>query len=115
MPKRTITEKILMLIAASVKEGAAMMTYPHIGLGKAFNKYHGSLAQAIYDLRRNGYLEKIEIKGQKYLKLTDKGKLKIIKRKIMGSWDGYWRIVDFDIEETKKKTRDLFRSKLRQL
>src|SRR3990167_3993405 len=115
MPKRTLTEKILMIIAASAKEGAAMMTYPHWGLGKLFKGYHGSLPQTIYELKRRGYLEQIEIEGQKYLKLTAKGRLRTLKRKILGKWDGYWRIIAFDIEETKKKTRDLFRSKLREL
>lgn len=115
MSKRTLTEKILMLIAASAKEGAAMLTYPHWGLGRLFKDYHGSLSQTIYELKRRGYLEQIEIEGQKYLKLTAKGKLKTIKRKILKQWDGYWRIIAFDIEETKKKTRDLFRSKLREL
>lgn len=104
-----------MLIAASVKEGAAIITYPHWGLGKLFKDYHGSLPQTIYELKRRGYLEQIEKDGQKYLKLTAKGRLKTIKRKILGKWDGYWRIIAFDIEETRKKTRDLFRSKLREL
>lgn len=115
MPKRTMTEKILMLIAASVKEGSAMITYPHWGLGKLFKNYHGNLSHTIYELKKCGYLEQIEIEGQKYLKLTPKGRLKTIKRKILKKWDGYWRIVAFDIEESKKKTRDLFRSKLREL
>lgn len=115
MSRRTMTEKILMLIAASAKEGAAKLTYPHWGLGKLFKDYHGSLSQTIYQLKRRGYLEQIEIEGQKYLKLTAKGRLKTIKRKILKQWDGYWRIIAFDIEETKKRTRDLFRSKLREL
>lgn len=115
MPRRTLTEKILMLVAAAAKEGAAKLTYPHWGLGRLFKGYHGSLPQAIYELKRRGYLEQIEIDGQKYLKLTVKGRLKVIKRKILGDWDSYWRIIAFDIEETKKKTRDLFRSKLREL
>lgn len=110
-----MTEKILMLVAASVKEGAAIITYPHWGLGKLFKDYHGSLSQTIYELKRNGYLEQVEIDGQKYLKLTPKGRLKTIKRKILKKWDGYWRIIAFDIEEKRKKTRDLFRKKLGEL
>lgn len=113
--RRTMTEKILMIIAASAKEGTAILTYPHWGLGKLFKDYHGSLSQTIYQLKRRGYLEQIEINGQKYLKLTSKGRLKAIKRRILRKWDGYWRIVAFDIEESRKKTRDLFRSKLREL
>ena len=73
------------------------------------------MSQTIYDLKRRGYLEQIEVKGQRYLKLTPKGRLKTIKRKILKKWDGYWRIVAFDIEEKRKKTRDVFRAKLGEL
>lgn len=112
MARKTLTEKILIVLDGLIKEGIADLTYPHFGLGKYFRKYHGSLSQAIYDLKRRGYLEEVEDKGKKYLKLTDKGKLKIIKKKFMGEWDGLWRIIAFDIPEKRKKTRDLFRSKL---
>jgi DNA-binding transcriptional regulator PaaX len=47
--------------------------------------------------------------------LTPRGRLKAIKRAILKEWDGYWRIITFDIEEKRKKTRDAFRTKLRLL
>ena len=78
MARKTLTEKILIVLDGLIKESAAGLTYPHIGLGKYFRKYHGSLSQAIYDLKRRGYIEEVEDKGEKYLKLTNKGKLKII-------------------------------------
>lgn len=115
MARQTLTEKILIVLDGLIKESAAGLTYPHIGLGKYFRKYHGSLPQAIYNLKRRGYLEEVEDKGEKFLKLTDKGKLKIIKKKFLGKWDGLWRIVAFDIPEKRKKTRDLFRFKLSEL
>jgi phenylacetic acid degradation operon negative regulatory protein len=31
------------------------------------------------------------------------------------NWDGLWRIIAFDVPESRKKTRDIFRLKLRQL
>lgn len=115
MARRTLTEKILIVIDGLIKESAAGLTYPHIGLGKYFKKYHGSFYQAIYDLKKRGYLEEVEDKGKKFLKLTSKGRLKIIKKRFLGKWDGSWRIVAFDIPEKRKKTRDLFRFKLSEL
>lgn len=115
MARQTLAEKILIVLDGLIKESAAGLTYPHIGLGKYFRKYHGSLPQAIYNLKRRGYLEEVEDKGEKFLKLTNKGKLRIIKKKFLGKWDGLWRIVAFDIPEKRKKTRDLFRFKLSEL
>lgn len=111
MARRSMTGKVLMVLAGLVAESAAFM-YPYKGFGKEFRKYEGSLSQAIYNLRHSGCLELVEIKGEKWLKITPKGRLKLIKKKFLGEWDGFWRIVAFDIEETRKKTRDVFREKL---
>lgn len=115
MARRTLTDKILIVLDAAIKESAANLTYPHIGLGRYFRKYHGSFSRAIYDLKRRGYLEEVEDKGEKFLKITPKGRLKVIKKKFLGKWDGLWRIVAFDIPEKRRKTRDLFRFKLSEL
>lgn len=115
MARRTLTEKILIILDGVVKESASGLTYPYIGLGRYFKRYRGSFSRAIYDLTRRGYLEEVEDKGERFLKLTSKGKLKLIKKKFLGKWDGLWRIVAFDIEEKRKKTRDLFRFKLSKL
>jgi len=114
MARKTMTEKVLMVIDAIIKENLSIM-YPYKGVGKSFRKYRGSIAKVIWELQRNGYLEEIEIEGEKHLKMTPKGRLKLIKKKILKQWDGSWRIVAFDIEEKRKKTRDLFRSKLTEL
>src|SRR3972149_10024360 len=114
MKRRSLPEKILIVIGGFLKENAAIW-YPYKGFGKSFRKYRGSFADALYELKKRGYLEEIEIKGEKFLKPTLKGQLKLVKKKIFKKWDGRWRIVAFDIEETKKKTRDLFRFKLREI
>ena len=113
--RRTLTEKILLLIGASAKEGLALSMYPYLGLGKYFKKYRGSFTKAVYDLLDHGYLVEVEIEGERYLRMTSKGRLKILKKKVLKQWDGYWRIIAFDIEEKRKKTRDVFRIKLSQL
>ena len=105
------------IILASVQEtGAFLYSHPYKGFGgRNFAKYQGSLAKTIYDLKRHGYIEEVEINGEKQLKLLPKGRLKLIKKKLFKNWDGYWRIITFDIEEKRRKTRDVFRDKLSEL
>lgn len=111
MAKNSLTEKILIALDDLIQVTASVM-YPYKGFGREFHKYEGSFSDAIYKLGRRGYLEDVELEGERYLKLTTKGKLKIIKKKFLGQWDRLWRIIAFDIEEERKKTRDVFRSKL---
>ena len=113
MTKKSKTEKILEIIAAAILETGAFI-YPYKGIS-LFKKYEGSLSQAIYNLKRNGCLEEVEQNGQKHLNITFKGKLRLISKKITGKWDGYWRIIAFDIEEERKHNRNVFRAKLVEL
>jgi len=114
MRKRTLTEKILLVVNGFVKENLSVW-YPYKGFGKSFKKYRGSFYRAIEDALERGYLEEIEIEGERYLKTTPKGRLKLFKKKLFRKWDGLWRIIAFDIDEKRRKTRDLFRVKLRDL
>lgn len=114
MKRRTLTEKILLVVDGFIKENLSIW-YPYKGFGKSLRKYRGSFYRAIAELLERGYLEQIEIDGDKYLKTTSKGKLKLIRKKYLKQWDGLWRIVAFDIEEKRKKTRELFRAKIREL
>ncbi len=114
MAKKSMTEKVLMVLDGLIKETAAVM-YPYKGIGKHFRKYEGSFSKAIYDINKRGYIEVVEDKNEKYLRLTQKGRLKLIVAEKLVNWDGLWRIIAFDVPESRKKTRDIFRLKLRQL
>lgn len=109
-----MAQKILMLVEASIKETASII-YPYKGFGRSFRKYRGELSKTIFDLKEHGYLEEVEIEGDRYLKITPKGRLKALKRSIFKEWDGWWRIIAFDIEEKRKKTRNVFREHLYSL
>lgn len=109
MAKYTFTDKILIVLSGLVKEQASFM-YPYKGFGRHFRKYRGSFSHAIYELKKRGFLEEIEEKGEKYLKLTPKGQLKLIKKRVFSQWDGYWRIIAFDISEKRKKNKRCFSS-----
>lgn len=72
------------------------------------------VTDAVQRLVRNGYLSR-EGRGRRALyRITRKGENRVRERIsifLMGtpSWDGKWRIVIFDIEETQRRTRDRLR------
>lgn len=76
-----------------------------------------SLAQALKRLREKGFVEKIPEKdaGKIILKLTEAGREYLLLKKAEDEieWDGKWRIVVFDIPESKRLVRDILRSRLK--
>lgn len=76
-----------------------------------------SLAQALKRLREKGFIEKSTDKNEEkiILKLTEIGKefLYLSKSDEEVEWDGRWRIVVFDIPESKRLVRDILRSRLK--
>jgi len=89
------------------------------GLKKYPNK---KVYDNFYKLRKQGLVDFYKKNNQIYISLTEKGKkkagwmqidaLKIEKPK---KWDGKWRILLFDIMETKKFHREALRGKLIEL
>jgi|SRR3989344_342757 len=77
---------------------------------------------AFYYLKRKGYLNVGKHNYQIYISLTKEGKQKAgkyliddleIKKPV--NWDGKYRIVMFDIPNTTRLRRDVFRGKLKEL
>lgn len=69
---------------------------------------------------KTGHIKRVIKDGEPYFRLTSAGKkrltrdfpiLKLNSRK----WDGWWRIVFFDIEEKEKRSRERLRGKLKEL
>lgn len=65
-------------------------------------------------------IERVMINGCPYLRLTGKGKRRLIRYHPLlklreERWDGYLRVVIFDIEEIQANLRDRFRRKLKEL
>ena len=82
------------------------------------NRY---LNRGLKRLEGQNLIESINRKGQFYYRLTEKGIRKIEALKLKESsrrrqkWDGYWRVVIWDIPEIKKVVREALRRKLRSL
>ena len=81
-----------------------------------------ALTKSLSYLYRKRFISISEKEGQQVLTLSEDGKKRIlhfnldqivIKRPM--KWDGYWRLVLFDIPERKKQAREALRSKLKQL
>lgn len=83
--------------------------------------YKGSLLrQNIYRLLKTGDLEKRIIKGEPTLTISRGGKQRLARNfsyfKMQNQrWDGYWRLVVFDISEKNRRKRDALRYKLQEL
>jgi len=80
------------------------------------------IVDAFYNLKRRGLIE-FEIKNKQiYIKLTEKGRevanwmqINDLKIKRPRKWDGWWRLVIFDVAQLKKIYREALRGKLRAL
>ncbi|MEK7081116.1 MAG: CRISPR-associated endonuclease Cas2 [Patescibacteria group bacterium] len=81
-----------------------------------------SINNSFVRLRERELVEIVEINGKKVARITKKGESKLdfldkhnFKLKIPKKWDGRWRIVIFDIKESRSKTRFLLRKTLSQI
>jgi DNA-binding transcriptional regulator PaaX len=86
-------------------------------------KKHNSIArkqyqEALWRMRRQGYVKIVEKNNQKFITLTSKGQLeRLLEKAIIPSsseWDGKWRVLMFDIPENSRFKRDHFRFLLRK-
>lgn len=119
--KRKVTNLILLALEKAV-DGYMRMDdlinnpgyYAHHG-GWEYPLNKASLSKALQRLREGGFIEQISDE-ELTLRLTDKGKEKAILAQLqspVGSWDGKWRIVIFDIPEKRRAARDLLRYNLK--
>lgn len=67
----------------------------------------------IYQLEKRGYLEKYKHKDLEFIRISSKGESAIETYK--RERDGKWKMIIFDIPESKRQVRDYLRTKLKQL
>lgn len=84
-------------------------------------KYYknGYLNKTIDKLKRAGYIEFKKRNGKTFVNLTEKGKEKLLRYQLgeikierPKKWDKKWRIITFDIKESKKEVRNMLRREL---
>lgn len=94
-----------------------------VKLSRQFKKYNKRrLRQIVKRLSDQELISFRKEGGDTVVTLTEKGKLKTLKFNIdnlkikeQERWDGRWRIVLFDIPESKKVAREALRRKLKEL
>lgn len=124
-----VTKGVLVLLGAGAVIGLALM-FPGIGfLYKEINKAkweaakkRGSLKSTIKRLEKQQLISWSEQNGETKLILTDKGRKRVLQYKIdelkvkkPNKWDGWWRVIIFDIPEEEKVAREFFRNKLKDM
>ena len=114
--KKTQIQQIILEVVDIAKDIHQIMQRPSLW-GKDYPKQNKQyIYNKICQMKNEGYLQEVEVRGRKRYLATFKGKLKILKfLKRKKEWDGKWRIVIFDIPETKKIMRNFFREKLQWL
>ena len=121
------TKAVLSLLAAWAIIGIAVVAPGVPGaivkLGRQFKRYERKrLRQIVKRLARQEVVSFKQEGEETIVKITEKGKQKILKFDIDNlqikepdTWDGKWRIVLFDVPETKKLAREALRRKLKEL
>jgi phenylacetic acid degradation operon negative regulatory protein len=84
--------------------------------GYAKKKYR----DLIQRMHREGYVQRVLVDGQPHFRITGAGRRQLTKmypvlKLSSEKWDGFWRIVIFDVPERKRRSRDVLRRQLRKL
>jgi len=71
-------------------------------------------------LYREGYLQRVLIEGRLHFRITEAGRRLLLKsypalKSADQTWDGFWRLVMFDVPEAKRRGRDDLRKQLLRL
>ena len=113
--KKSISNLVLLALEKSIDGYLRFedFTYHHYRYQYGIPELKKSaLSQALRRLRLNGYIERQIEEGKVIYKLSELG------ADALGidntPWDGKWRIVIFDIPESKRRVRDLFRRRLKE-
>lgn len=129
--KGELAKEILLMIAAGViipaafvMPGAPIALRPLLKLlsKKCGAKRTEGFIKSLGYLKRDRLVSIVEKDGQQVLTLSEDGKKRVLRFNLHEMaikkpkrWDGYWRIVIFDIPERRKQGREALRSKLKQL
>lgn len=113
---------------AVIAPSAAMLAKPFLDeqLRKqrgAWKQYNPSLLRAsLRRLHNQKFVEITNDHGEEIVKLTDMGRRRILKYSLNNlaiehpkRWDGRWRMIIYDVEQGKRRLRDVFRSALKSL
>lgn len=107
------------LLIALAAPGALQLLKPFLKKYKSRAQRIGYIQQRFKDLEDKGLITLGEKDGKTKITLTKLGEKKVLEYQVDDmeldiplKWDGKWRVVIFDIPESRKTHRDVFRRKL---
>ena len=110
------------LLSVALVAPNAIQMLKSFGIDKKLNNLKNDTKRSLSKMISLGLVIFVEKDGHKFLKLTEKGKFKLInleksnfKFKKPKKWDKKWRIVIFDIPQSRKNQRDKLRFTLKQI
>lgn len=125
-----LAKQILLMIAGGVIISASLFA-PNLAvalkpliehLSKKRKTQTRSIVKSITYLKRQRLVSVIEKSGQQILTLSENGKKRVLQYNLdkifikkPKKWDGWWRLVIFDIPEDMRQGRDALRDKLKHL
>ncbi len=128
--KGELAKEILFLVAVGVVIPASLVlpNLPTIlkpllkSLSKKTQAKEQSVVKSILYLKKHRLMAVKERGGEQILILSEEGKRRILKFKLdqisirrPNKWDGYWRVIAFDIPEKERGGRDALRSTLKRV
>lgn len=127
--KKTNIQKIILtsiatagILSVALLAPNAIQILKNFGLDKKLKSFKYNTNRSLSKLISSGMVVFVEKDGKKFLKLTKKGKLKMMTYKEYNfkfqkpkKWDKKWRIVIFDIPQSKKSQRDKLRFTLKRI
>lgn len=127
--RKTNIQKIILssiatagILSVALLAPNALQALKPLGLDKKFKNFKNDTNRSLSRLLNAGLVVFIEKDDNKYLKLTEKGRLKLMclekynfKLNKPKKWDNKWRIVIFDIPQSRKAQREKLRFTLKQI
>lgn len=128
--KKHITREVIIgllktgaVLALAVTAPGALKIFKDFGRKEPWDEYYPSSIEKLTNrLYRQGIVEIKHEKGIPVIKITNKGKVEVLKFELdklmiepQEKWDGKWRLVVFDISRKYNKIRDLIRNRLKAM
>ena len=109
-----------LLVAGAV---VLVLSSPHASqiITNYFKGDRRKFIRSVGNLKKSKYVSSYSKDGKEMVEITEKGKRRLLhydfedmKIKMPKHWDGIWRVVIYDINEQRKKSRERFVIKLKE-
>ncbi len=120
MGKRSKTTDLLLTVLETAIDSGIILydfaynTHHYVNGQPNLDKYQ--LYHIVHRLKEKGWVETYKNEGKILVKLTNKGKNQLAIEQALKEtkWDGYFRVVIFDVPEKHRKVRGVFRHRLKE-